>query len=500
MRGLMRRVIVAALLTGATAGTASAAGRDPAAVVAELGAGTVTAEAALTELTGAPTEALVALLGRTRTSTLDQRRQALRAIKASVPDASGKFETPSRQKADQVRADDSFDWLAALAAADAGLPGRADALVDVAILRALAQSGLRPAATAIVDAAFAPDTMIYRDECGRRLRAMAPQSVPALTIASQHKDVARARYATYQLERLDRQEPGKAMAAAAADEELRITQLRAFGSTHHREAVATVLKFVDDPAPRVRAAARAAWLDYVTGPPPKPAPRKRLQLPGGKFAEKSTPLWLTYRELAGIELARTAEEVLGEPAPEDGLTEDALEPLTQRLFAHYDAERAKIDDAAFAAAKAKVDSGDLPGAIAEFDRLLATNGQIPHPTEAAAYYLTYAQSLEQAATWDGAATAYGKALGIDPAGTNAVVAEAGREYALGKALEASGKDGSANFRRAVALKPDYAPARAAAAKAEPARRKGWMLYAGAGGAAVALAFAALGLAKRRRAR
>ncbi len=493
----MRRVLLALLLSAASAAPAGAGGRDASAVVADLTKGSLAGPAAVTELTGLPVADLAAQLKRPRTSTLEQRRAVLRAIKASVPDASGKFETPSRQKADQVRADDSFDWLAELAGADAALPGKADAIADVAILRALAATNDRAAAAAIVDAAFAPDTMIYRDECGRRLRAMAPQSLPALTIASQSTETPRARYATYQLERLDRQEPGKAMSATAADEELRIAQLRAFGASHHREAVATVLKFTDDPAPRVRAAARAAWLDYVTGPPPKPAPRKRLQLPGGKFAAKETPLWLTYRELAAIELARTAEDVLGEAFP-DGGPEVDLPALTTRLFAHYDGERAKVDDAAFAAAKAKVDGGDLAGAIAEFDRLLATTGQIPHPTEAAAIYLTLAQSLEREAKWDGAATAYGKALGIDPSGSHAVDAEAGREFALGKALEAAGKDGGANFRRAVALKPDYAPAKAAAAAAEPARHTPWMLYGGAGVAALAALFGVLGLVRRRR--
>jgi hypothetical protein len=111
----------------------------------------------------------------------------LRAIKASVPDASGKFETPKRQKAEQVRADDELRLAGGAGGGRSpALPGRGRrVLADVAILRALATLGLREAAAAIVDVAFAPDTMIYRDECGRRLRAMAPQSVPALTIASQ---------------------------------------------------------------------------------------------------------------------------------------------------------------------------------------------------------------------------------------------------------------------------------------------------------------------------
>lgn len=493
----MRRLFLAVVLAAGVPGSASAGGRDAAAIVADVSRGAVAGPAAADELAHLPVAELARQLTRTRTSTVDQRRAVLKAIKASVPDASGKFETPSRQKADAIRADDQFDWLAELAGTDAGMPGRGDTLADVALLRALAATGDRAAAAAIVDAAFAPDTMIYRDECGRRLRAMAPQSLPALTIASQSTETPRARYATYQLERMDRQEPGKAMSATALDEDLRVAQLEAFGTSHHREAVATVLGFTNDAAPRVRAAARAAWLAYVTGPPPKAAPKKHLVLPGGKLDTKETPLWLTYRELAAIELKRTAADVLGEEFA-DGAPVD-LPALSQRLFDHYDGERAKAEDAEFAAAKAKVDAGDLAGAVADFDRLLATTGRIPHPTEAAAVYLTLAQSLEQQAQWDGAATAYGKALGIDPTGAHAVDAEAGREYALGKALEAAGKDGGANFRRAVALKPDYAPAKAAAARAEPAKRKDWMLYGGAVGVALAAALAAIGLMRRRRA-
>ena len=39
-------------------------------------------------------------------------------------------------------------------------------------------------------AAFAQDTMIYRDECGRYLRKMEPTSIPALTVESMGKDSA----------------------------------------------------------------------------------------------------------------------------------------------------------------------------------------------------------------------------------------------------------------------------------------------------------------------
>lgn len=489
----MRRTALAFALAAALAGPAHAddkAGRS-ADVLAAVEQGGLDPVAAADRLKDAPTAELAAVLARTRTTSVEERRAVLRAIKASVPDKSGRFEAPPRQQADAVRADDELDWLAELAELTEASPARAEVTTDVVILRALARSKRRDAAQVILDAGFAPDTMIYRDECGRLLRAMAPQSLPALTIASQSEDKPRARYATYQLERLDRQEPGKAMTATTADEDLRVAQLEAFGSSHHREAVATVLRFTDDPSTRVRAAARAAWLAYVTGPPPKPAPKKKLVMPGGKTADEATPLWLTYRELAAIELQRTAEEVLGEVF-EDGETVD-LAALSQQLFAHHDAERAKLAEAAFAVAKQKADGGDLGAAIAELDRLLATEGALPHATEAAAIYLAQARADEEAGKWDAAATGYGKAHGVDTKGAHAVDAEAGREYALGKALEAAGKDGSANFRRAVALKPDYAPAKAAAARAEPPAKKPWLLWSGIGVAALAAILLLLGL-------
>jgi len=494
----MRRTALALALVGALAGPAFADDPQPRAVdvvLASLSTGADPLKAA-DELKTAPIDALAQVLTRRHASSVDERRAVLRAIKASTPDKSGKFEAPARQQADAIRADDAFDWLAELARLDPSTPGRAEVITDVVVIRALARSGRREAAQVILDAGFASETMIYRDECGRQLREMAPQSLPALTAGSQSNDKPRARYATYQLERMDRQEPGKAMSATTADEDLRVAQLAAFGDSHHREAVGTVLRFVDDPAPRVRAAARAAWLDYVTGPPPKGAPRKKLVLPGGKTANKATPMWLTYRELAAIELERTAEDVLGETFDDDETVD--LAALSQRLFAHYDGERAKLDETTYAAAKAKSSAGDLEGAARELDGLLVTAGALPHPAEAAAIYLALAQSLEEAGSWDAAAAAYGKAQGVDAAGSRATDAEAGREYALGKSLEAAGKDGSANFRRAFALKPDYAPAAAAAAKAEPPAHKPWLLWSALGVAVVAAALLALGLITNRK--
>ena len=67
---------------------------------------------------------------------------------------------------------------------------------------------------------------------------------------------------------------------------------------------------------------------------------------------------------------------------------------------------------------------------------------------------------------------------------------------LGKTLEAQGKDGGPDFRRAVALQPNYAQAKSAAAAATATERPVWMLYAA--GVAGMLALVLFGLAMMRR--
>lgn len=442
--------------------------------------------------------AIDAFLDRPHVSTVDERRALLKQIGAQVPDASGRFETPKRQTGTEVKADDDFDWLVELQKVDAATPGRNEAIADIVAMRALASTRRIDASQVILDVGFAEATMVYRDECGRRLREMAPYSLPPLHIASQSDNKPLARYSSYQLERLDRQEPGKAYGATQHDEDLRVALLEAFGKAHHREAVPVVLKATNDDAPRVRKAARAAWLSYVSGPPPRPAPKKKLVMPGGKLAEKETPLWLTWRELAAIELARTNEEVLGSvfQYKENGVPNTDLVVQSNELFAHYDGERAKKDGVGFDWAMKAATTGDLVGAGAALDRLLAANPDLAQRGDAAPIYLTLAKEHEKAKEWDAAAAAYGKAYGVAPEGEHAIDAQAGREYALGRALEAAGKDGSANFRRAVALKPDYAPARAAAARDGQAT-KPWLLWAAAAGATFALGFLIAGLRRRR---
>ncbi|HEY0989381.1 MAG TPA: hypothetical protein VGD80_20070, partial [Kofleriaceae bacterium] len=484
-------------------------GPDDAKAVAILGrivAGADTAArkaavAELVEIAPSTIEAIAEWLRREQRADVADRRAVLVAIKAAVPDKTGKFSQPARQTGKEQKADDEVDWQAELLALDPGTAGIGDVIADVAAIRALAATKDIRAAQVIFDTAFGADTMIYRDECGRYLRRMEPASIPALTLESMAKDYDRKRYATWQLERLDRQEPGKALDAALGDEALTIAILDVFRRTHHREAVHAVWRRVDAEAPRIRTAARAAWMEYITGPPPPPAPVAKLNLPGGKKTKKPKPLWLTYRELADNELRKAANELLHEDYPlEDPTLEDDdddrprrsktvkvdLEDLTRRLFAYYDAERDKRDAAQWDAAQKQAQSGDLAGATQMVDRMLATNPERHERAAMAKLYLAWGKELEGKHAWSDAAAAYSKAYGLDPRGAAANDALAAHHYTLGKALESQGKDGGPDFRRAVALKPDYAPARSAANDVATAGRPVWMLYTAAGAAALAM--------------
>lgn len=498
----MRRLITILVALGIATPAIANPDADKATALLEQVAKAPTADArlaaakSLAELAPHAIEPLGVFLARTRTTTVEDRRIALQAIGAQVPDKKGTFATPNREKDKQMRAGDDLDWLAALVKADLTSPVIGEITADIAAIRALAATKDVTAAPVIFDTAFAADSMVYRDECGRQLRAMAPYSIPGLIRAAVTRGALdRKRYANYQLERIDRQEPGKALTAAADDEDLEIAIITAFKDTKHREAVAAVLSKIDDDAPRVRAIAREAWMAYVTGPPPPPAPKKKLQLPGGRLTDKEMPLWFTSRELADQFLRKQADELFGEIYGErDKLN---LEEMSKRIFAHHDAERAKRDGVLLDEARKQRDAGNLPEAIALFDRLLVTDVNRAEKTEMAKGYLAHADALGKAGKWPEAAAAYSKAHGLDPGGDKATHALAAQYYATGKALEAEGKDGGAQFRKAAALEPNNETVQEAAEASSGKSGPTWMLLAGGSAAVLAAVFLGVGVMRRR---
>jgi hypothetical protein len=460
-------------------------------------------EKAMAELAKIAPDAVDAIgewLVRPHTNDLAARRKVLVGIKAAIPDKTGRFVTPwSRPKDKDLKAEDDADWMKALLATSQDADG--EVIADIAAIRALSATKDVRAAQYIFDVAFADATMIYRDECGRFIRKMEAHAIPSLTresITSKNPD--RRRYATWQLERLDRQDPTKALAAAVGDDALQIAIFDAFRETHHREAVHAVWSYVDASSANVRAAARRTWMDYITGPPPPPAPRQHLKLAGGKQTKFPKPLWLTYRELADNELRKAANALLHEDyALDEAAVDDSgktvkaqpidLEDVTKRLFAYYDGERKKRDGAQWDTAKKKFDKGDLAGAAVMLDQLIAATPDRAERVEMAKVYVAYGKHLESTASWNEASAAYSKAHGLDP--KKATLAS--HHFALGKALEAKGKDGGPDYRRAVALDPELSPAKSAADSVSEPARPVWMLYAaiGAGGLAVLLFGAAM---------
>jgi tetratricopeptide (TPR) repeat protein len=509
----VRAALVVLLLSGLAA--ADPAKPDVAPVLAKIATGDAAARKAAIDQLGklAPdaVDALGTFLARKHEVDLAGRRKVLEAIKAQVPDKNGRFSAPERKSAKEEKADDDLDWLASLSELPADTVGLGEVIADDAAIRALAKTNDIHASALLFTTAFGDETIIYRDELGRYLRKMEPYSIPSLIIESQNKNYDKKRYANYQLERLDRQEPQKALAAANGDEALTVATLEAFEATHYREAVHAVWTKVDADAVRVRAAARKAWMAYITGPAPPPAPKKKLQLPGGKLTKKEKPLWLTYRELADNEIRKALNQYLGEDLPlEDPTLDDRdddhhksktvkidLVQRTNDLFKYFDDQRAKRETEAWTAASVLATKGDLAGAATSLDRMLATNPDVAQKPAMADIYFRWGKALEDKKQFADASAAYSKAAGLDPKGAHATDALAAHHYMQGKALEAKGLDGGPDFRRAVALRPDYAPAKAAAAHADGGGRPTWMLYAACTALLAALGLFAAAMVRRR---
>ena len=124
---------------------------------------------------------LATFMKRTRKHTIEERRAVLVAIGASVPNEKGQFVTPTREAEKVIRATEDLDWMAELAKGQLVVLATSqvgEVMADVAAIRALAASKHIDATQAILDIGFADDTMLYRDECGRQVRAMHPYSIP----------------------------------------------------------------------------------------------------------------------------------------------------------------------------------------------------------------------------------------------------------------------------------------------------------------------------------
>jgi hypothetical protein len=430
-------------------------------------------------------DALAERLTRKRTGTTAQFRLILDAIHADYPDDKGIFRAPTRQQREIAAKRGEPDWPAlieeqapALIAANPGIEEAiAEALEAVALIRGIAaakrweryrappypedsagpppkappvKKGEPPAeppkrpgsptsVSVLIDFAFSEGGAVFRDECGRRIRALGNLAVPeliryAFTLNRAGKAGgpmagARQRYCLYQLDRLDRQLPARVM-QTAPDDMIRGDDLRAYGETRATPAIKVVMGELDAVSSRVRKIARWAWLQYVTVKPP-PTPKRKRKLGGGRESKHEEDLYLDYRTLANLELRRGWKDLTGTELEEED--KRPLRELTDALLRHYDDRREAVVVERLQAGHALRDKGDLEGAVKAYDEILAEDPLYARRSEMAPALVALASRSREAGDLRRAATLYRQVEAIaegTPPGAQAAEARAVLEAKL----------------------------------------------------------------------
>ncbi len=287
-----------------------------------------------------------------------------------------------------------------------------DCVLQTALLRAASKIGAKDpkrsaeVVAALLDAAYV-HRGTFRDEVGRAVVAVGDASIPALVEASlspstrtrdQDKpEVLRAKYAELLLDKMDRLHPARATEAAKASPRLLAEVLRAYGTRRPGEAASILLGFCDDRSARVRAAARASFDAYVTGPAPKSAGRTVRLLGGGTGKALA---YLNYRDRARLaiierlteqapELLEPECEVMSETGKLDTHCEQQPARHAKAYIGWLDERRAKAQQIAIDAALANAN----PDAGAEaLDRLIA-QGDLAEPVRVAVFFAEHAGNL-----------------------------------------------------------------------------------------------------------
>jgi hypothetical protein len=492
----MRRALLPLIVLGLAAGIARAdAVHDALAALDAAAPGDARIQAAQKVIAIGDVAALAAALNEKPTAKDAQLREILKKIGADVPSAKGVFTTPPRPNKPDAP---ELDWLAALAklpAAPATDPAIHDAIDKVTLLRALAATHTPAAAQAILDFGFTADGLVFRDECGRQIRAMSPYSLSTLLKATQDKKRdggGWSRYAYFQLDKMGKSLPSYCLSAAPNDD-VEVEMLHAIRDVKHPDAVSAVLDRANAESHAVRAAAREAWMAYVTGPPPPPAPKEFRKLPGGKLSPKPMPLYLTYRELADEEIRRVLAAQTGTTPPEKA----TVDGMTKELFELYDNQRATMWDADMKAAADLGAKGDFDGMVAKYDAILGADPLYARRGEMAAGYL---EAGKRAGGSDKAILLFHKAYSVDPSGAHAAEAhdllERSRAARGGAPVKIEPASAPAPAPASPASKPAAGATPTAGTEPEGESRN-WMLIGGGVVSVLGILLAALGLMKRR---
>jgi tetratricopeptide (TPR) repeat protein len=312
---------------------------------------------------------------------------------------------------------DLCDALLLQAKGDAGTKA---ALLTAALVRALAHSGTTPAVRQLVKVA-GDHNGAFRPEIARQLRALGDRSVPALIETRKDSSSELRHWAYNQLEAMGKRIPGDAV--QTKDNQVLADVLHAYGAIHDLDAVPVILSFVSSDRVQVRTAAREALTSF------------------GQDA-----VWKLREAYANL---------TGKPAPDAWPAAD----VAKELFAAYDRVRLQEVYGLLEEGLKKEKDGKLDEAVLAFDKVLARQPLLDRRVEMVPAYLGQASTLEESDP-PAALAMLRKAARIAPEGPRITQIKAEIAYLEGKDLVARGIPDTEPFKRALALDPTHAKARA----------------------------------------
>jgi tetratricopeptide (TPR) repeat protein len=319
------------------------------------------------------------------------------------------------------------------------------ALATVCLMRALTRVGTTPAVRQLVRVAFDAGG-VFRPLLVRDLRELDDRATAALVEAGGEASPDVRAWARDALEGMGKRTPGDAV--QTTDDQVLVDVLGAFASIRDLDAVSVVVSFVNSDRTPVRNAAREATLAY--GP------------------DAAAKLRSTYAALTGQRLPDTMD----------------ARSAALALFETYDHHRLRDVYARLDEGLAKQRAGDIDGAVAAFEDVLARQPDLDRAPEVVPALVTYAEGIEDTDR-PRAVDVLRTALRLARGTTQAQIRSEMR-YLEGEELASRGLADTTPYEQALDLYPDNERARIrlGGLRAEAAsrrRREGYI--AGAVGAA-----------------
>lgn len=200
---------------------------------------------------------------------------------------------------------------------------------------------------------FSNQSYLLRDRYGYAIRQLKDLSFVFLVQAAEQPNSARLkrRYAKYLLSAMGMDNP-KAMLTNSMGGDHFLQYLTLYGSNHVKDAIVYILGYTSHENATVRGTAQYAYLSYLTGPTPKPSPKKQHQLPRGKLTKEETADSLNYYEIAVAQIEKEWKKIFNVSIPKKWtwlmVAKKVFEEYDKKIYLLLDEKM----DTAFSLAKA----------------------------------------------------------------------------------------------------------------------------------------------------